>query len=118
MNILGCRWVHRVKLNADGTYKSLRSHLVAKGYDQTEGVDYLETYRHVVRSATVRMVLHTAVVMKWDVKQMDVKNAFLHGDLTEVVYMKQPAGFVDKSKPNHVCRLHRALYGLKQSSRA
>ena len=118
MNVLGNRWVHRVKLNADGTVKSLRSRLVAKGYNQSEGVDYLETYSHVVRSATVRMILHTAIVMKWNIKQMDVKNAFLHGDLTETVYMKQPAGFIEKDKPNHVCLLHKALYGLKQSPRA
>lgn len=78
----------------------------------------LETYSPVVRSATVRMILHTATVMKWHIRQMDVKNAFLHGDLNETVYMKQPAGFVDKTKPNHVCLLHKALYGLKQSPRA
>ena len=86
--------------------------------NQDEGVDYLETYSPVVRTATVRIVLHLATIMKWEVKQMDVKNTFLHGNLLETVYMKQPAGFVDKSKPNHVCHLHKSLYGLKQSPRA
>ncbi|CAB78643.1 reverse transcriptase like protein [Arabidopsis thaliana] len=118
MNVLGSKWVFRTKLNADGSLDKLKARLVAKGFDQEEGIDYLETYSHVVRSATVRMVLHVATVMDWEVKQMDVKNAFLHGDLTETVYMLQPAGFVNKEKPTHVCHLHKALYGLKQAPRA
>lgn len=86
MHVLGSQWVHRIKLNADGTFSKLRSRVVAKGNEQEEGVDYLETYSH--------------------------------GDLQETVYMKQPAGFVDQSKPNHVWRLNKAIYGLKQSPRA
>ena len=118
MHVLGNKWIHKVKLNADGTAKGYRSRLVAQGNNQEEGVDYLETYSPVVRTATVRIVLHLATIMQWDVKQIDVKNAFLHGDLTETVYMKQPLGFVDKTKPDHVCLLHKSLYGLKQSPRA
>ena len=60
----------------------LRARLVAQGYNQEEGIDYVETYSHVVRSETVRVVLHLATIMNWDIKQMDVKNAFLHGELT------------------------------------
>ena len=115
MHVLGSKWVFRTKLNADGSLDKLKARLVAQGFDQEEGIDYLETYSPVVRSATVRMMLHIATVMEWDVKQMDVKNAFLHGDLTETVYMRQPAGFVDKNNPTHVCHLHKALYGLKQA---
>ena len=91
---------------------------MAQGNNQEEGIDYLETYSPVVRTATVRIVLHLATIMKWEVKQMDVKNAFLHGNLAETVYMRQPSGFVDKNKPDHVCLLHKSLYGLKQSPRA
>lgn len=105
-------------MNADGIVGRLRSRLVAKENEQEEGVDFLETYTPVVRTTTVRMVLHTATVHKWDIKQLDVKNAFLHGDLTEIVYMRQPQGFVSKEYPDHVCLLHKAIYGLKQASRA
>ena len=105
MNVLGCLWIYRNKLNADGTFKKHRAIVVARGNEQSEGIDYLETYSPVVRSATVRTVLHIATVMQWSIRQMDVKNAFLHGDLAETVYMCQPAGFVDKSKPDHVCLL-------------
>jgi len=118
MNVLGSKWVFRVKLLADGSLDKYKARLVAQGFNQEEGIDYLETYSLVVRSATVRAVLHLATIMNWELKQMDVKNAFLHGDLTETVYMKQPAGFVNKALPNHVCLLHKSLYGLKQSPRA
>ena len=90
MNVLGNKWLYRIKLGSDGTVKKLRSRLVAQGCGQEEGIDYWETYNPVVRTATVRMILHTATVMKWSIKQMDVANAFLHGDLTEEVYMRQP----------------------------
>ena len=112
------RWVHKVKLNADGTFQKFRSRVVAKGNEQKEGVDFLETYSPVVRTATVRIVLHLAVVERWEIRQLDVKNAFLHGDLTETVYMRQPPGFEDKEHPDYVCHLHKAIYGLKQAPRA
>lgn len=117
-HVIGCRWVHKVKLHADGTVEKLRSRLVAKGNEQEEGVDFLETYSPVVRTATVRMVLNTATVNHWDIKQLDVKNAFLHGDLAETVYMRQPPGFEDTVHPEYVCLLHKAIYGLKQAPRA
>ena len=115
---IGSGWIHKTKLNADGTVQKLRSRLVARGNEQEEGVDFLETYSPVVRTATVRMVLHIAVIERWDIKQLDVKNAFLHGDLSETVYMRQPPGFEDKEYPEYVCLLHKAIYGLKQAPRA
>uniref|UniRef100_M4DMN8 Integrase catalytic domain-containing protein n=1 Tax=Brassica campestris TaxID=3711 RepID=M4DMN8_BRACM len=118
VHVIGCGWIFKTKLNADGTVKNLRARLVARGNEQEEGVDFLETYSPVVRTATVRMVLHFATVNKWDLKQLDVKNAFLHGDLLDTVYMKQPPGFVSEELPDHVCLLHKAIYGLKQAPRA
>lgn len=118
MHVLGSKWVFRTKLHADGTLDKLKAKLVAKGFNQQEGIDFLETYSPVVRTATVRSVLHVATIMDWDIKKLDVKNAFLHEDLVETVYMTQPAGFEDQSKPDYVCKLKKALYGLKQSPRA
>lgn len=81
MHVLGCRWVFRTQLNADGTLKKRRSHLVAKGYEQSEVIDYMDTYSPVVRTATIRTVLHLANVLQWEMRQFDVQHAFLHGDL-------------------------------------
>ena len=118
MNILGCRWVVTVKLHADGTLNRLKTRLVAKGFRQEEGIDFTETYSSVVRTSTIRIVLAVATSKNWSITQLDVKNAFLHGDLKEEVFMIQPPGFEDRAKPNHVCSLKKALYGLKQALRA
>lgn len=118
MNILSNKWVHTVKLNPDGTVKKLRSRLVAKGYEQEEGIDYLETFSPVVRTATIRLMLNIVTTLSWPIKQLDVSSAFLHGELKEPVYMSQPAGFVDPQKPDYICKLTKALYGLKQAPRA
>ena len=118
MHILGCRWIFRIKLNADGTVKCLRSRLVVKCYDQEQGIDYLDTYSPVVKSPTIRAILHLATVNNWDIRQLDVKHAFLYGDLTETVYMHQPPGFINKEKLGYVCKLNKAIYGLKQAPRA
>ena len=91
---------------------------MVKGYDQEEGIDYLDTYSPVVKSPTIRAILHLAIVNKWDIKQLDVKHAFLYGDLTETVYMYQPPGFINREKPGYVCKLNKAIYGLKQAPRA
>jgi len=112
---LGCRWVFKTKLKADGTLDRLKACLVAKGYEQEEGVDFVETYSPVVRTATVRSILHLATIYKWEIKQLDVKNAFLHGDLKETVYMYQPPGFENQDRPDYVCKLNKAIYGLKQA---
>jgi hypothetical protein len=118
MNVIGCRWIFKTKLHSDGSLDRLKARLVAKGYNQREGVDFLETFSPVIRPATIRTVLTLATVKGWSLRQLDVKNAFLHGYLDTAVFMDQPPGFADSTLPHHVCKLQRALYGLKQAPRA
>lgn len=117
-NIIGCKWVYKVKLKADGSIERYKARLLAKGFNQEEGVDYFDTFSPVVRPTTIRLVLTIALSQKWSLRQVDINNAFLHGSLNDIVYMEQPEGFVDSTRTNHVCKLHKALYGLKQAPRA
>lgn len=91
---------------------------MANGKTQEEGIDFDETFSPVVKPATIRTVFNIALSHGWDLKQLDVKNTFLHGTTSETIYMHRPPGFVDKHKPHHVCKLSKALYGLKQVPRA
>ena len=92
--------------------------LMAKGYAQQFGVDYSEVFALVTRLETVILILAYAAIKNWDIHHMDVKTAFLNGELEEEVYVVQPEGFVDKENPNMVLKLHKASYGLKQAPRA
>ncbi|KAH9762199.1 retrovirus-related pol polyprotein from transposon RE1 [Citrus sinensis] len=112
------KWAYRIKYNTDGSVANYKARLVAKGFQQIEGVNYFDTFSPVVKPATIRVVLNLAVMNQWIVRQVDINNAFLNGELSEEVFMQQLEGFVDKSKPNYVCKLHKALYGLKQAPRA
>ncbi|GJS50237.1 ribonuclease H-like domain-containing protein [Tanacetum coccineum] len=118
VNMVRFMWLFKHKFHADGTLSCYKARLVANSSSQQLGVDFDETFSPVVKPATIRTVLSLAVSRKWPIHQLDVKNAFLDGDLSETVYMHQPPGFVDARFPNHVCRLQRSLYGLKQALRA
>jgi hypothetical protein len=110
--------VYKVKHNADGSVSRYKARLVAKGYAQTYGIDYEETYSPVAKMTTIKAIIAMVAAKGWSLHRMDVKNAFLHGDLQEEVYMEHPPGYVDQTHPNLVCRLKKALYGLKQAPRA
>ena len=89
---------------------------MAKGYSQFQGLDYNETFALVARMDSIRLVLVVATSKRWEVHHMDVKSSFLHGDLKEEIYMKQPKGYIEDS--SLVCKLRKYLYGLKQAPRA
>lgn len=115
MNLVGSIWIYKTKLNSNGSVECDKARLVAQGIHQRPDSDYFKTFSLVVRPTTVRLVLSLAISFGWAIRQLDVKNAFLHGDLTEEVYMKQPPGFVHLDFPDYACKLKKAIYGLKQA---
>lgn len=114
---VGSKWVFKVKVDTDGTFERHKARLVAQGFSQKFGSDYDETFSPVVRFESIKTIIALAVQHGLKLHQMDVKTAFLNGELKEEVYMQQPEGFVVKRKEHLVCKLNRSIYGLKQSPR-
>lgn len=128
---IGCKWLYKTKHDRDGNVERNKSRLVILGNNQKYGLDYDQTFAPVAKLTTVRSLLAVAAMEGWFVEQMDVKNAFLHGDIDETVYMKLPQGYAGPGKPitttqgesyvdlnpTKVCKLNKTLYGLKQSPR-
>ena len=117
-SVVTSRWLYKVKFAADGNVEKYKARFVARGFSQIEGVDYGETFAPVARYTSIRSVIALAAEMGWRIHQMDVKTAFLHGEIEEEIYIEQPQGFESHDADTHVCRLKKALYGLKQAPRA
>nr|GFA41071.1 hypothetical protein [Tanacetum cinerariifolium] len=116
--VITLKWIYKVKLDELGGILKNKAHLVAHGYRQEERIDFEESFALVARLESIRNFLAYVAHKNMVVYQMDVKTAFLNGNLREEVYVSQPDGFVDQDNPNHVYKLKKALYGLKQASRA
>ena len=112
---IGLKWVFKVKRNVDGSISKYKARLVAKGYVQRHGIDYEEVFAPVARIETVRVIIALAASNGWEVHHLDVKTAFLHGDLAEEVYVSQPDGFKKRGSEDKVYKLHKALYFIKLS---
>ena len=115
--VIGNKWVYKIKRDSNDQVERYRARLVVKGYAQKEGIDFNEIFSPVVRLTTIRVVLAMCAAFDLHLEQLDVKTAFLHGELEEEIYMLQPEGFEEQGKENLVCRLTKSLYGLKQAPR-
>lgn len=111
------RWIYRWKPQEHSPDLRPKAGIVVKGFGQRKGVDFSDIFSPIVKMSSIRTVLGLAASLDLEVEQMDVKTAFLHGDLEEEIYMEQPEGFQVKGKEDHVCRLKKSLYGLKQAPR-
>ena len=117
-NLVGCKWIFQIKHKSNGYIDRSKACLVAKGFHQRPSIDYHDTFSPVVKLTSIQVLLSLAVSCAWSLRQIDLNNAFLQGNLSENVYMSQPPRFVDQDNPTHVCQLRKAIYGLKQAPQA
>ena len=115
---IGVKWVFRVKKEKEGKIMRYKARLVVKGYAQKEGIDYGEVFSPVTRMESLRILIAIAAQERWELHHLDVKTAFLNGEIMEDIYITQPEGFEVKWKEDHILKLQKALYGLKQAPRA
>ena len=113
-----CKWIYTRKKGSDRKVETFKTRLVVKGYTQKEGIDYKEIFLSVAMLKSIRILLVIAAKLDYEIWQMDVKTAFLNGNLEENIYMRQPEGFIAKGQKHMVSKLQRSIYGLKQSSRS
>ena len=115
--LVSCKWLYKIKEGIEGVQKPrYKARLVARGFTQRAGIDYNEVFSPVVRHTSIRVILSLTACEDYELEQLDVKTAFLHGNLEETIYMRQPPGF-EEGTGNKVCLLKKSLYGLKQSPR-
>ena len=114
-NVIGCRFVLQKKRGPNGEVTKYKAHLVAQGFSQQEGIDYLETFAPIVKSASLHVFLAICARHGWKIRQMDIKSAYLNGSITEDIYMHQPKGYEERGSEAKVTKLKKGLYGLKQA---
>jgi hypothetical protein len=116
--IISCRWVFDIKMDADGKYDKHKARLVSRGNELVAGIDYGEVFAPTLKYKTMRAALAIAAAEDLEIRQLDVKTAYLYAPLKEPAYMLQPPGLADPHRPQHVLRLNKALYGLPQAALA
>ena len=116
-SVVTSKWIYNVKHAADGSIEKYKARFVARGFSQKEEIDYEETFAPVTRYTSIRAIMALVAKLVWKLHQMDVKKDFLNGVVEEEVYVEQPLGFETHDRQSHVCRLKKALYGVKQAPR-
>ncbi|GBM93105.1 Retrovirus-related Pol polyprotein from transposon TNT 1-94 [Araneus ventricosus] len=118
MKVLGCRWVYNIKHDEKNNVKKYKSRLVAQGFEQRPGVDFTDVFAPLVNFHIIKFLFVLLVcILGWNHAEIDVKGAYLYGNLDFPIYMQQPEGFAVKGCKHYVCRLHKSIYGLHQSGR-
>jgi hypothetical protein len=115
VNVIDCKWVYKIKRKSDGSIDRYKAILVGKRFKQCYDVDYGDAFSPVVKPAVIWLIMSMAVSKGWSLRQLDIHNTFLHGVLEEEVYMHQLPGYEDKHTPQYICKLDKAIYGLKQA---